>query len=142
MRDFQKQKVYDWEDEFVRPKINNTLRSCEYLQMLVNHMWGQLDLTNAPTVYNDLSYKRKSTGNRYEIRLMDTMMDEFVVAHELAHSLNLCEHRNVFDHHGPKYVADYCRILTKFYGFDINYLLYTLNKDGVKIDLGTYYGKL
>lgn len=142
MRDFQKSKLYAWEREHVIPKMNKTMRDIPYLETLCSYMWNQLGMSNPPKLFVDPDYKTKSTGGRYKIRFMESMLQEWVLVHEMAHSLNLCEHRETYDMHGPNFVADYCRLLTTFYGFDINYLLYTLNKDGVKIDLGTYYGKL
>lgn len=134
MRDFQKAKVYRWEDIFVAPTIRKK-QSIEVLVMLANHMWTTLGFENPPKVFLNEAYKVKSTGSRYNVALSRHQLDEFTLCHELAHSMNHKEDRNVADGHGPNYVADYCSLLIKFYGFDFNFLIGTLSKHGVKINL-------
>lgn len=142
MRDFQKSKLYEWERKYVFPTMPKGEQSLETLTMLVEFMWKGLGLIKPPTLMINNRYKNKSTGNRYEIQFKKSMMNEYIMTHELAHSLNLAEHRDTFDWHGPNYVADYCFLLTKFYGFDINYLLFTLNEHGVKINTYLLYNNM
>lgn len=143
MRDFQRQKVYDWENEHIRPKMSNAIKPIETLQLLADHMWSNLGLENPPKVNFYDRYKAKSTGGRYNIKLMRSMATEFVLAHELAHSLNQREDfDDRYDSHGPKYVADYITVLVKFYGFDPHSLLYTAKKEKVKVDTGLLFQSL
>ena len=138
-RDFQKQRVYNWEDKYVRPKMPINQRPIEMLEVIGTHVWSAMGFENVPRILYNPRYKMKSTGGRYEILLSQYQQDEFTLIHEMAHSMNLMEHRAVYDNHGPNYVADYCTLLCKFYGFDINYLMYTLKKSKVKINLGQFY---
>lgn len=138
MRDFQRQKVYDWENEFVRPKMPTTRTSIEKLSIINDFMWNAMGFENAPRVIFNPLYEVKSTGSRYEIKLSKHQHDEFTLTHELAHSMNLMEHRDVYDHHGPNYVADYCTLLRRFYGFDYHYLVGTLSRNKIKINLGLH----
>jgi hypothetical protein len=140
MRDFQKSKVYAWERKHVFPRIDSVLKPVHLLQKLVDYMWAEIGRENPPRVFIETRYKTKSTGNRYDIRLMDSMRDEHTVVHELGHSLNLCEDRGVYDSHGPNFVADYAYLLCRFYGFDKFEILYTLKKERVKINEKIFFG--
>lgn len=135
MRDFQRQRVYDWEDTFVAPNVPLRYAPIETLRIICGHMWSQMKFENPPRVDYNSRYKVKSTGGRYEILLSSTQRNEFTLVHEMAHSMNRKEDRKVYDGHGPNYVADYCALLIKFYGFDFNYLVGTLSKRGVKVNL-------
>lgn len=140
IRDFQKSKVYAWERAFVFPKMPSATSDIETMRVLGAYMWEGLGQENPPQMHIDLKLSVHSTGARHQILFEKTMTDERVLAHELAHSYNNCAHRTGYDHHGPNYVADYCQILIKFYGFDAAYLLYTLKKAKVKVNEGRVYG--
>ena len=64
------------------------------------------------------------------------MVNEHVLIHELAHSVNLIETDDSFDIHGPKFVADYASLLIKFYNFDMLYLVHTLKLNKIDVDMG------
>lgn len=143
MRDFQKQKVYNWEGGFITPRFSDKVHDVEFLQNIVNYMWMSTNQVNPPTVYTDNDYKTKSTGNRHDIRLMPHMQTEKTTVHELAHSFSLRENRDAeFDWHGPNFVADYAFFLNRFYNFEAPYLLWSVGRAGVKMNTGKFYNNM
>jgi hypothetical protein len=136
MRDYQKQHVYDWERAFVFPKMPSNETDTHSLRIIVGYIWNELGLLNPPDVVLNERYKRVSTGSRYRIQLAHWGLNEKILIHELAHSLNGLETFEPCDGHGPNYVATYCHLLTRFYKFEQSYLLYTLKKSDVDINMG------
>lgn len=139
MRDFQRQRVYDWENKHIRKKVSTKLADLEFIRKIVNYIWNDLGYELPPEVVVNKSYKTKSTGNRYEIKFMPSMVNEFTAIHELAHSINMRYDFVAYDSHGPNYVADYCFLLNHYYKVDEFYLIGTLKESGVKINLARFY---
>jgi hypothetical protein len=143
MRDFQKSKVYKWENKFVKPRFNTTKRDVSYLEIIRDYIWSGIGMCNPPKLYIDNMYKTKSTGNRYEIRFEPSMTNEFILVHEMAHSLNLREDdKEGFDIHGPNYVADYGALLVKFYKFDPFYLLHSMEEGKVRVNKTRFFNNI
>lgn len=138
MQDYQRQKVYDWENKNIRPLVSHKIVSIDYLRAIVNYMWEKVGMEFPPKVEINHMYKKKSTGNRYELLLAEHMTTEFITVHELAHALNCREDYDHYDMHGPNYVAGYCFLLTHFYKINEHMILATLKEAGVKINLGLY----
>ncbi len=141
--DYQKSKVYAWEDTHIAPRIDTSNKSENFLSSLCKHMWKAIGRVNPPSVYEYSAYKKKSTGNRYTILFAPQMMNEHILVHELAHSLNHVEDDSSNgDSHGPNYVADYILLLTTFYGFDVLELLYTCQTAGIHVNQSRLYNAM
>lgn len=141
--DYQKSKVYSWEDKCVAPRIDRSPKSIDFLSSLVEYMWETIGRINPPKVHENRAYRVKSTGGRYMIQLASHMRNEHILVHELAHSLNLVEDdEQGHDGHGPNYVADYILLLTKFYGFDVMELIYSATSHGVDVNQGRLFASL
>ena len=135
MKDYQKQRVYAWQNQWVDPKMPSQCHDVDHLRMITDYMWNRIGMTNPPNVNINTAYKTKSTGNRANILLMPGMNDEPTLVHELAHSLNLRHDREQFDWHGPNYIADFASLLSMFYNFDIWHLIHTLKVSGVDVNI-------
>ena len=140
MNDYQKTAVYKWEDQYIVPKISKKI-DFDKCQIIVDYIWSKLGYINPPKVHIDKSLKTRSLGGRYNIRLAEHMVNEHVLIHELAHSVNLIEPDDSFDIHGPKFVADYASLLIKFYNFDMLYLVHTLKLNKIDVDMGRLLNK-
>lgn len=135
MIDFQKSAVYAWENKHIVSKVSTKNTDIEFISRIVNFIWNDLGYECPPECYVDPGYQNKSTGNRYELRFQENMLNEFVAIHELAHAVNQRHDFKDYDAHGPNYVADYCFLLFRYYRIDEMYLIGTLSEMGVKMNL-------
>jgi len=144
MKDFQKNKVYSWEGKYVFPRMPKAQMDIPFLKIVCDHIWSEIGRVKPPRLRTYNRYKSVSTGGRYDIKFAPHMQTEYILVHEMAHSLNLCEDRknDTFDVHGPNFVADYCALLVKFYKFDMHYLLWSLKTHGVKVNTNMLYSNL
>ena len=143
MRDYQKQRVYNWEQKHVYPKMPRELLDISTMRVITNHVWSAIGMVCPPKVNINKAYKTKSTGNRSQILIMPGMNRQTVLIHEIAHSLNLREDAtDRFDWHGPNYVADFVSLLVKFYGFDVWFLLATLERNRVDVNKALLFENL
>lgn len=134
IRDFQRQKVYDWEYDYNVNSMPKGVVCQQSATAIVNHIWSSLGLMAPPEVIITNEYLKSSTGDRFKIKLSNGMNTQHILIHELAHSFNRCSHREVYDHHGPNWVADYAFLLVRFYNKEPYSLLYTTDKVKVKIN--------
>lgn len=134
MRDYQRSKVYAWENKYVHPHDNLQL-TFEQCCDLVDFVWSQLGYNNPPKVKKARrNRKRCSTGYRLEITLLEHHYKTSVVLHELAHSI-LETGEGSGDGHGPEFVATYVDLLERFMRLPKPMLWYTLKQSGVDFNI-------
>lgn len=112
MKDFQRKKVYDWEqEEFGWDTEELTLIEC---QLLVNKILNRVVVT-------DGRGRRRGAADTFMYRIMlpKWARKKWYVLHECAHFL-------AYDKHGPKFVREYCNLLSQFYKKDIDSLYRSL----------------
>lgn len=139
MIDYQRQRVYNWEDRFVACKMPTSIVDLSMLKVITDYIWNDLGFDRPPTLHINEAKHSESTGSRYEIVFTRAMVTEYITIHELAHTFNARNDLEHFDKHGPNYVADYCFLLNKYYSIDENYLIGTLSKAKVDINLARFY---
>jgi len=111
MRDYQRQKVYNWENEVISP-LDSTLLSVEEAQDLVDFIWAQEGRNHPPKVKIN-NRKAGADGRRIELRFNKNMLKRWVILHELAHAFE--DDIDVKgDGHGPKFVKRYIGLLDKY----------------------------
>lgn len=134
-RDFQKSKVYKWEDKFIRPFDKQEI-SFDNIQMIVDYVWKQEGYNYPPKVKRIAKQNTKAlaTGSRLNLEFHDKGIYTWVILHELAHALtsNL-EYEN--DGHGPEFVGVYMKLVNKYIGINLLALMASANDYGVKYDL-------
>ena len=132
-RDFQKSRVYAWEDAVILPRTNVTI-TFERAQMFIDGVWLAMGKIGAPRA--ELISKRIKTavarGCRPYIEIREAT-PAWVILHELAHSLTM-DHDHNGDGHGPKFVAAYMRLLDKVLGIPLALTIYSAQVHGVQFE--------
>jgi hypothetical protein len=130
-RDFQRSRVYRWEQEHVFPhdRVLLSIDTCAALVEAAYRWWhGPLSLRPgwAPPNVTDGRGRRHACGSREVIKLPRWARTRPVVLHECAHGL-------APDRHGPEFVKVYVSLLVRFMGLDRASLLASLAAAGVKV---------
>ena len=128
MRDFQRSKVYAWEQKYVAPMQSATL-SIEKAELFVKGVWLSLGLAGPPIV--ELMPKQATqyfaTGCRSRVRLRP-VTPTWIVIHELAHAL-------ADDRHGANYMGIYIKLLDKVLGIPLPLSMFTLKETKIEYNL-------
>ena len=140
IRDFQKSKVYKWENAAVSPKDVRKV-PFEQIQGLVDYIWAAEGLSHPPIVeFMHAGDKHSGKGCREFVSFPETGAKTWIVIHELAHAMNADidadNHSENSDRHGPNFVGIYVDLLTKYLKIDMMYLLGSVRAHGVKINHG------
>lgn len=131
-RDFQRGRVYSWEQAHVFPLAAGERLSLEACRALVAqaYRWREAascrDPAWAPPRVTDGRGRRHACGSRAAIKLPRWARTRAVVLHECAHGM-------ADDQHGPSFVAAYVALLGRFAGLDGAGLRATLAAEGVKV---------
>lgn len=143
MRDYQKNRVYRWEREIVKPKDTILLTSYDTAQNIVDYMWNNVGIFgNPPIVVPKTTTSRFSTGARDMLHMKPNHLFTWILIHEMAHAWdNTMDENGVMysSGHGPEYVARYVYLLDKFLKISNLYLQYTLKEHKVDIDTKILY---
>lgn len=134
-RDFQRQKVYDWERLHVAPRCMRTVDR-DNVQCIIDGIWLSLGLMYPPHVENMPTQKTtaRADANRHIIRFTENSIPMWLIAHELSHSLTgTLEHNG--DRHGPNFMGMYLRLLDQVCGIPLAYTMFTLQKTNIKYNL-------
>lgn len=118
MKDFQRTKVYKWEqEEFGWDKEEMTLIEC---QLLVNKVIKEVVVT-------DGRGRRRGAADVFfgKIMLPKYARRKWYVLHECAHFLGQ-------DKHGPKFVGKYIHLLSTYYKKPIKQLKMSLEDRNIK----------
>lgn len=139
-RDYQKSKVYRWENEHIHA-IDSQLLSLEEAQDWVNFIWANLGRQHPPVVSVNTRYKTKSTGWRLKLEFIPSMLTRSIIIHELTHALynDGTDDSEILqtdaDGHGPLYVGSYVNLLIRFMKFSLPIMQYTLHEAKIDVDL-------
>lgn len=131
--DFQKSKVYAWENKVVEKWDTSPAMSISEIEDLVSFVWASEGLNHPPRVVEPRSTKQCATGGRFEVQFPQNMRRRWIVLHELAHSINRLGGDEICDGHGPRFVKIYVGLLIKYLYMNPLVLNYTLNESKVKI---------
>lgn len=140
--DFQKKRVYDWEDDNIKNKDTYLFSSLEEAQSFVDFVYYNEGRNYPPKVIKARENFGKSTGCRTQIVLHKKHFKASVLLHELAHSFTTgiyVENANNddcknFDIHGPKFMKVYVYLLNKYMKFDILWIITTAKQYKIKIE--------
>lgn len=137
-RDYQKSRVYAWENKFIHPRCTRVLcfKEC---QAFVDGIFLCEGLIGAPKVIPMPKQNRTamSKANRKSIWVQDTIPAS-VLIHEMAHSLTMTID-NKSDDHGPDFVGVYIKLLDKYMGIPLALSMYTLSQTKIVYNLGAQY---
>lgn len=138
MRDFQRQRVYNWENKHIAPFDKSRIPFSQ-IQSIVDYVWEQEKLTNPPRVFAFPKHVTTKCGdaNRIRIRFHENeKTPTWVILHEIAHSLTMTFDWEIADRHGPEFVGMYIHLVSKHLKFQPLALAYTAQISGVKFTLG------
>jgi len=132
MRDYQKNRVYRWEDLHIP---EGPMVEFPNAQAIVNHIWTEYGLDYPPCVelFDPRVKKMLGKSNRLKIQLQPNVSTKTII-HEVAHSMT----SNVYGEsaqHGPLFVGMYAKLIHKFMNVDLFKILQTCAVEKVDIDI-------
>ena len=135
MRDYQQQKVYDWENEIVSPKDKVPV-PISSLPSVVNHIWEGEGLKYPPVVMPlpPNASKTWADANRTRIRFGKNV-PTWVVIHEISHSMTSDFERGN-NGHGADFVGIYIKLLHKYLGIELDYLMTSAIRAKIDFEIG------
>jgi putative metallohydrolase (TIGR04338 family) len=126
-RDAQRQRLYDWEHVFIRPR-DTTARSLDECQRWVDRLRADAGLRRPIVVGDGRGSKRARwipADRRIELPLWARR--KYVVLHEMAHAI--CDERNgqtesreTIAAHGAEFLRIYVDLLAEYLGLDRGFL--------------------
>lgn len=120
MRDYQKNKLYRFEDQYINPLAKADVLDVEAAQDWVDFVWANEGRQNPPSVEHNAKFKRKAAdATRYKIRISDPKIKRWILIHEITHSLMVefddeGDELDTHSFHGPEFVNLYLRLLDKY----------------------------
>jgi hypothetical protein len=112
-RDYQRARVYGWEDRVVAPRDRSTL-PYPAAQGMVSAIWADMGLRFPPEVAMLPGQARRlqADASRLLVRLPQTM-PSWLLLHEIAHALS-SDHEGASDGHGPTFMGLYIELLERY----------------------------
>lgn len=129
--DYQRSKVYRWENKYVRP-YDTTPITVQEAQDWVDFIWFNEGRTHPPKIRTDHKKKSGADATRMNIRVTGGSLYRWIMIHELAHSF--LEDGETSYGHGPVFVTKYMELLEKYLRIPMPILWYTANEAGVDKD--------
>lgn len=130
MKDYQKNKFYQWEDKEIISKDSSNV-SYDNIQNVVNYIWEQEGLEYPPKVIP--IDKRNTTtwakANRNTI-CCPSELPNTIILHELSHSMT-SNIEGESAKHGARFVGVYMNLLSKYANFDLLQLMYSAKQSGI-----------
>ena len=132
-RDYQRSRVYAWENRVVAPRDNSFVAFAE-AQGMVNAIWAEMGLLYPPKV-EPLPKQAKATvacANRLAIYL-PARTPSWCLFHEVSHAMTSTVDGHS-DGHGKSFVGIYVKLLARFLRFDAAELTLSLQGERIEID--------
>jgi hypothetical protein len=135
-RDYQRSKLYAWEQEFVKPHDKSHV-AFKDIKGIVDWIWAKEGLQYPPLVgLMDARNHAGGDATRIEVRFHDHGSPTWIIIHEVAHSMTATAHENHQSvGHGPSFVGVYMRLLEKYMGLNLLVLMATAKNKGVDFDI-------
>src|SRR5262249_25014170 len=129
MRDYQRQRVYDWENAVIRPRCKGVVLF-KNSQQYIDGVWLACGWERPPKTLSMPRRVRKVTASATHgwIKLPNEI-SAWVILHELAHSLT-------DDGHGPNFVGMYIDLLERVEKISKLMTMYTLDQAKIDYNLG------
>lgn len=136
MRDFQRQRIYDWEADYIDKIFPNTMEFPQ-IKPYVDKVWSGLGLMFPPAVKPLPRNSRRIAGDgcRMQLRFLDTYETfETTVLHEIAHALTMNSDNEVPNDsaHGAIFAGMFIELMVKFMNADRFMLWASANAHNIK----------
>jgi hypothetical protein len=134
-RDFQKQRVYDWENSIILPLSSRKIYF-QHAQAFVDGVWLKHGWLYPPQVILIAKQATKifAKGSRAQIKIRP-VTPAWIILHELAHTLTSTIDGKT-DGHGPDFVGVYIKLLESVLDIPVPMTMFTLTKSNIKFNLG------
>ena len=132
-RDFQRSRVYAWENRVVAPRDPSFISFPE-AQGVVNAIWSEMGLSYPPKV-EPLLPQAKATiasASRLSIFLPDRT-PSWCLLHELAHAMTSTMEGHS-DGHGPQFMSLYVKMLAQYLRLDLAELVRSVRSENIRIE--------
>jgi hypothetical protein len=134
-RDFQRQKVYDWEAKYIEPQDKSKV-DFESAQKIVDYVWAQEGLSYSPKVVELPKQTKRACAKANRTRVLlprEGTVSTATLLHELAHSMTMT-HDDEGDRHGEKFAGIYMQLLDRYLKIPLVVSMHTAAKMKVKYD--------
>lgn len=133
-RDYQRSRVYAWENRVVAPRDPSRLGTAE-TQPLVDAIWAEMGLCFPPKVepLAPQASRLIAQASRLAIQVSERT-PSWCLLHELAHAMSMT-HDGAGDGHGPVFMGLYLRLLERYMRLPAPDLLASLAEAGIDVDV-------
>ena len=131
-RDWQRTRVYAWENRVVAPRDPTFVKFRE-AQAMVDAIWSDMDLLYPPAV-EPLARQASTTvasADRLSI-FLPARTPSWLLLHEIAHAMT-SDADGSSDGHGEVFMGLYVQLLVRYLRLDQSKLLASLQDDGIAI---------
>jgi hypothetical protein len=133
-KDYQRSKVYRWEDEAIAPRSTRNLSFTDF-QGFVDGIFLAHGWFFPPKVRPiRKTSKTLARGGRHELLLPREGCPDWVVLHELAHTCTITVDEDC-DEHGADFMGIYLKLLDKVLDIPLPYTMFTLQGKHIKFNL-------
>jgi hypothetical protein len=132
-RDYQRSRVYAWENRVVAPRDPSFVTFPE-AQAMVNAIWSEMGLLYPPKV-EPLASQATTTvasANRLSIFLPERT-PSWCLFHEIAHSMTT-DLEGQSDGHGSLFMGLYVRLLVRYLRLDLAELVGSVRSENIQIE--------
>lgn len=132
--DYQRSRVYAWEDRQVHPKDTGTV-PFDQAQGIVDYVWAQAGLSYPPKTRELGRNARctKANANRLTIRIPAKGISTTILLHEIAHSMTTDAASDRTHAHRPRFVGVFMKLLCDLIPtFNLDELMASARKEGVE----------
>lgn len=134
-RDNQKQRVYDWENDWVK---EGQIVTVNQAKKLVNYIWANEGYEYPPAVRAMPKQNRTIAGQATRTCIwFEQKVCTRTVIHEVAHALTMDMDGNcpADGGHGPTFMGVYMKLLSEYMDTCLFVLMHTAEKANVKFDV-------
>ena len=135
-RDWQRTRVYAWENRVVAPRDPTFVKFRE-AQAMVDAIWSDMDLLYPPAV-EPLARQASTTvasADRLSI-FLPARTPSWLLLHEIAHAMT-SDADGSSDGHGEVFMGLYVQLLVRYLRLDQSKLLASLQDEGIAIAVDT-----
>ncbi len=132
-RDYQRSRVYAWEDRVLAPRDRTRLNVAE-TQAMVNAIWADMGLRFPPKVepLAPQATRLVAQASRLALQVSDRT-PSWCLLHEIAHAMSMT-HDGAGDGHGPVFMGLYLRLLERYMRLAVADLVASLAEAGIDVD--------
>ena len=136
-RDYQRSKVYAWEQEYIAPHDSSQVRF-EDIPAIVNYVWEAEGLLYPPAIEAFPKQMKRNAADATRLTLRfheDQCTSTWIILHEIAHSMT-SEAWGNSNQHGSDFVGVYILLASKYLGVRLSDLIVSARESKVDYNLG------